>query len=83
MCKITVFANDSVRLGNRTYRPWRIPKLTPMVRFLTAPNTKKNEINPVNLVLFMEVKDVFSNLPFVTCGHAVCFSFLDDNYATI
>ncbi len=22
-----------------------------MVRFLTAPNTKKNEINPVNLVL--------------------------------
>ena len=35
------------------------------------------------MVLFMEVKDVFSNLPSVTCGHAVCFSFLDDNYATI
>ena len=26
------------------------PKLTLIVRFLTAPNTKKNEINQVNLV---------------------------------
>ena len=30
-----------VRLGNRTYRAWRIPKLTPMVRFGTAPELQQ------------------------------------------
>ena len=40
------------RLGavtNRTYRPWRNAKLTLMVRFLTTPNTKKNEINQADI----------------------------------
>ena len=60
MRRITIFANDSVRLQtaptglmeyasdnrfrerlgavtNRTYRSWRVPKLTLMVRLQTAP----------------------------------------------
>ena len=33
----TVLGLSPVRLGNRTYRAWRTTKLTPIVRFLTAP----------------------------------------------
>ena len=38
----TVLGLGPVRLGNRTYRAWRTTKLTPMVRFLTAPDLSKN-----------------------------------------
>ena len=33
----TVLGLSPVRLGNRTYRAWRTTKLTPMMRFVTAP----------------------------------------------
>ena len=36
----------------RVSRTRKTTKLTPMVRFVTAPNTRKNETNPVNLILF-------------------------------
>ena len=44
----TVLGLSPVRLGNRTYRAWRIPKLTPMVRFL-------NRTIGVNLGVFDNV----------------------------
>ena len=33
----TVLGLSPVRLGNRTYRAWRTPKLTPMGGWETAP----------------------------------------------
>ncbi len=36
-----------------------------MVRFLTAPNTKKNEINHVNLILDMSVIQQLREQPYL------------------
>ena len=58
--EFTVLGLSPVRLGNRTYRAWRTPKLMPMVRFcgvrtqmrsafLTAPvPTRKPKITRLN-----------------------------------
>ena len=45
-----------VRLGNRTYRAWRTTKLTPMVRFLTAPGIHQERHSYPNEIteLFLE-----------------------------
>ena len=39
----TVLGLSPVRLGNRTYRAWMTTKLTPMVRFPTAPDPYKKQ----------------------------------------